>query len=95
MLGLGKQKPFECVGQIPEVRLAFALCRSKGLKGKAMKVFEEKVAAQFDAEKSNIISKFAKVYRNDIGIPQLLADRILTKLEEVSTKFQDEVPKLL
>ena len=95
MLGLGKQKPFEAIGQIEEARLAFALCRSKGLKGKAMKVFEEKVAAQFDAEKSNIISKFAKVYRNDIGIPQLLADKILTKLEEVSTKFQDEVQKLL
>ena len=95
MLGLGKQKPFEAIGQIEEAQLAFALCRSKGLRGKAMKVFEEKVAAQFDTEKLDIISKFAKVYRNDIGIPQLLADKILTKLEEVSTKFQDEVQKLL
>ncbi len=43
MLGLEAHTPFECIGQIDEVRLAFELCKRKGLKGAAMQVFEREV----------------------------------------------------
>ena len=33
LLGLAEHRPFECVGEIPESRLAFALYRSKGIRG--------------------------------------------------------------
>ena len=93
MLGLGSQTPFECVGEIDEVWLAFALCHSKGLKGKSMAIFEDKVAAKFSAKKSDVISKYCEVYTNDIGIPKTLGDRILLKLVEVSEKCQQDILK--
>ncbi|XP_074662059.1 UDP-N-acetyl-alpha-D-muramoyl-L-alanyl-L-glutamate epimerase-like [Tubulanus polymorphus] len=50
MLGLGKHNAFECVGQIDESRLAFELCKRKGLKGKAMDVYNNEVCQKFDKE---------------------------------------------
>jgi hypothetical protein len=43
MLGLENHTPFECIGQIGEVRLAFELCRRKGLSGQAMDSFRKEV----------------------------------------------------
>jgi UDP-N-acetyl-alpha-D-muramoyl-L-alanyl-L-glutamate epimerase len=40
MLGLEAHTPFECIGQIDEVRLAFELCRRKGVRGAAMDLYE-------------------------------------------------------
>uniref|UniRef100_A0A1X7U812 UDP-N-acetyl-alpha-D-muramoyl-L-alanyl-L-glutamate epimerase n=1 Tax=Amphimedon queenslandica TaxID=400682 RepID=A0A1X7U812_AMPQE len=95
MLGLGSQTPFECVGEIDEICLAFALCHLKGFKGKAITTFEDKVAAKFSAKKSDVISKYYKVYTNEIGIPKTLADRMLLKLAEVSERCQQDVLKRL
>jgi hypothetical protein len=39
MLGLEAHTPFECVGQIDEVRLFFELCHRKGIRGRAMDVY--------------------------------------------------------
>jgi hypothetical protein len=39
LLGLEAHKPFECVGETGEARLAFAICRSKGLCGGALDRF--------------------------------------------------------
>lgn len=44
LLGLGPHKPFECVGEIPETRLAFEICRRKGLTGGAMDFYANEVA---------------------------------------------------
>lgn len=43
MLGLEAHTPFECIGQIDEVRLAFELCRRKGITGLAMETFEREI----------------------------------------------------
>ncbi|MFW6870458.1 hypothetical protein ACOACQ_23975 [Nocardioides sp. CPCC 206347] len=43
LLGLSDHTPFECVGGVEETRLAFALCRRRGLGGLAMDVFEREV----------------------------------------------------
>uniref|UniRef100_A0A1X7U0X8 UDP-N-acetyl-alpha-D-muramoyl-L-alanyl-L-glutamate epimerase n=1 Tax=Amphimedon queenslandica TaxID=400682 RepID=A0A1X7U0X8_AMPQE len=95
MLGLGTQKPFECIGEVPEVQLAFALCRSKGITGKAMEIFEEKVAANFDVKKYDIIAKYSKVYASEIGIPESLAESMLSKLGQVSEKCKEDILKQL
>lgn len=43
LLGLTDHTPFECIGSVDEVRLAFELCRRRGLRGEAMSVFETEV----------------------------------------------------
>ena len=95
MLGLGTQKPFECIGEVPEAQLAFALCHSKGLKGKAMEIFEDKVAADFDVKKFDVIAKYSQVYTNEIGIPESLANRMISKLGQVSEKCKEDILKQL
>uniref|UniRef100_A0A1X7UAP5 7-cyano-7-deazaguanine synthase n=1 Tax=Amphimedon queenslandica TaxID=400682 RepID=A0A1X7UAP5_AMPQE len=94
LLGLADQTPFESVGEVDEVQLAFALCRSKGIKGKAMSVFEDKVAVDvFDTQKMNIIDKYTKVYGDNAGIPQPLGDQVLTKLKEFSVESHRAITK--
>ncbi len=39
LLGLAAHKPFECVGETDETRLAFEICRSKGMRGRAIDVY--------------------------------------------------------
>lgn len=84
MLGLGDQVPFECVGQTEEVQLAFALCDAKGMKGKAMDMFKEKVSTRFNSSKDEIVTKFVTVYTTNIYIPDRLASKYLEKLAEFS-----------
>lgn len=43
LLGLADHTPFECVGGIDETRLAFELCRRRGLRGQAMNMFEREI----------------------------------------------------
>ena len=43
LLGEGDKKPFDCVGEFEETQLAFELCYGKGLRGKAMVMYEEEV----------------------------------------------------
>jgi hypothetical protein len=43
MLGLAEHTPFECVGQVDEARLAFELCRRRGMQGRAMEMFAREV----------------------------------------------------
>jgi hypothetical protein len=40
MLGLAEHTPFECVGQVDEARLAFALAQRKGVTGRAMELYD-------------------------------------------------------
>jgi UDP-N-acetyl-alpha-D-muramoyl-L-alanyl-L-glutamate epimerase len=41
LLGLTEHRPFECVGESGETRLAFEICRSKGLRSRAMDLYEQ------------------------------------------------------
>ena len=42
-MGITEHTPFECVGKLEEVRLAFELLRRKGYKGKAMETYKREV----------------------------------------------------
>lgn len=39
LLGLAAHKPFECVGETDETRLAFEICRSSGMRGRAIELY--------------------------------------------------------
>src|ERR1700728_3950186 len=54
--GLEAHKPFECVGEAGETRLAFEICRSRGFRGRAIDLYAKQAAydvaelAQFYSE---------------------------------------------
>lgn len=57
LLGLESHTPFECVGQPEEARIAFELCRRKGLKGKAMDMYIQAFPApDFTAYLENLLA---------------------------------------
>jgi hypothetical protein len=80
LLGLEKHKAFECVGEIEEVRLAFEICRRKGVKGKALKMFEEEVQQDYGV----IAEKYTDVNSTYSEIPQSIAEKILPQMKEAA-----------
>eukprot|EP00118_Oscarella_pearsei_P016297 m.154356 g.154356 ORF g.154356 m.154356 type:complete len:484 (+) comp38636_c0_seq1:110-1561(+) len=89
LLGLADHTPFECIGQVEEVCLAFELCRRKGIRGKAMEVYETKVWKTFDAKKA--VKKFFHVYSEDAHFPAPLSDQLLSHLNKVATAAQKKL----
>ena len=79
MLGLEDQTPFECIGQVPETRLAFELCRRKGLTGKAMDVFTAEVPA---VEINSILDKYLSVDSAVSTIPPEIAAKVLRQMRD-------------
>src|SRR5215211_6371460 len=73
MLGLEDHTPFECVGQVDEARLAFELCRRRGLRGQAMEIFEREVPAVDVAE---ILERRGCVDLSNSGIPAEIRIRL-------------------
>lgn len=78
MLGLEKHTPFECIGQIEESKLAFELCRRKGLTGKAMQMFIEEVNP---VDLNLAIHNYATVNKNYHSFPQEIANIIFSELD--------------
>jgi len=78
LLGLEEHTPFECVGQIEESRLAFELCRRKGLSGRAIETYREAFPEGIDAES---VAPLFEVAGNPHRIPQRLAAPALEALE--------------
>ncbi len=78
MLGLGEHTPFECIGQINETRLAFELCRRKGITGKAMTMYCQQFP-QLDVEQ--ILACYVDVDMSQSGIPATLIHCIQPQLE--------------
>lgn len=79
MLGLGEHTPFECIGQIPETRLAFELCRRKGLTGKAMDMYTGNFPS---LDVDGILEKYLTVQTGETGIPADMAEKIVAQMNE-------------
>ena len=79
MLGMTEHTPFECIGQVEEVRLAFEICKRKGLTGKMMDFYSENIFLN-EEEIKNIIEKYSKVYEEDIAYPAELKEKLLSVL---------------
>ena len=86
MLGLGDQKPFECIGEIREVQLAFELCRRKGHHGRAIELFEGEFGQAFDI--SPILKEYAVVYKDEHSILDDIAGRILAEMENAALSIK-------
>lgn len=57
LLGLTAHKPFECVGEIGETRLAFEVCLGKGMRGRAIDLYVKEARPQDAAPLAQIYSE--------------------------------------
>ncbi len=73
MLGLTEHTPFECLGTVDESRLAFELCRLKGLTGRAMEIFVSEVPA-VDIEA--LLARFLRVEEENSAMPTEILERL-------------------
>jgi UDP-N-acetyl-alpha-D-muramoyl-L-alanyl-L-glutamate epimerase len=80
MLGLEAHTPFECIGQIDEVRLAFELCRRKGIGGAAMELYTAQVPAPDLAAIADRYLTVAEVPT----LPAAIAAAIVPQLEDAA-----------
>ena len=81
MLGMTDHTPFECIGQVEEVRLAFEICRRKRLGGKMMDCFKKNFNLN-KKELKNMIDKYSKIYDSDIAYPHELKEGLLASLKK-------------
>ena len=89
ILGLGEQKPFECIGERGEVQLAFEMCRQKGLSGKAMEAFENKFGPALDVSPN--LNHYTTVHKIKHGIPEHIAGPIIDIMEIAAMSIISEL----
>ena len=82
MLGLSSHTPFECIGQIEESQLAFAMANKRGLTGAAMDMFIKNVDIEQDWLSS--AAPFLKVYDGQNGIPESLKAKVMPLMKRYS-----------
>jgi len=77
MLGLSGHMPFECIGQMDEVKLAFEICRRRGLSGQAIDLFaSEALKPDYHA----LVERYTRVDLAQFGAPELLHNGIARSL---------------
>jgi len=70
MLGLESHKPTDCVGTVSEARLAFAMCRAKGVHGA---IADDVDVADFHAEASETLDRYTPAAHPGPTYPERLA----------------------
>ena len=97
MMGLGTKKPFECIGEIDEAKMAFELCSRKGLEGRAMEIYKENVMCTLDqTELSRMVAKYTTVYADEpLNIPPELWDRLQPVLREAGESAKKKLETAL
>ena len=97
MIGLGTKKPFECIGEINEAKLAFELCRHKGIQGRAMDIYKEKVLPSMtQVMLSIVIEKYTTVHPLDAAlVPGKFRDRLSPLLEQYGKQIREKLETLL
>jgi len=78
LLGLEEHTPFECVGHVDEVRLAFELCRVRGYEGRALELYQR--AFRHGPSRREVEAIF-RVDREHHLIPGDLGSKVLPVLE--------------
>ena len=73
LLGIEAHKPFECVGEVDEARLAFELCRAKGLTGGAMDTYRDRVPPP---DVPALSARYLAIATEWGAIPPAVAERI-------------------
>ena len=74
LLGLGRPKPFECVGEIGESRLALELCRRRGFRGRAIDLWRR---AGPELDPPATLERYLRVDGGHSGLPEEIAQATL------------------
>jgi hypothetical protein len=81
LLGLAAHRPFECVGEIPEAHLAFALYRSKGMKNP----ISDACVAELPPY-TQIPDRYFAVHRAEATIPPEIAGGVFEQMERAAER---------
>ena len=92
MLGLEDHTPFECIGQIQEVQLAFALCHVKGLTGQAMDVYLQEVGP---VDWQAVLQKYTEVNLELTQLPGTLAEKVVPLMQNKAQQVRSDIQKHL
>ena len=92
MLGLGEHTPFDCIGQIDEARLAFELCKRKGLTGQAMQTYQ-KHFPNLDIEP--ILTKYLTVHDTPPVIPPAFSAQTLSQMRQTAREAEQYIRELV
>jgi hypothetical protein len=90
LLGLRGHKPFECVGDTGEARLAMEICARKGLDGSALRIYRRE-ALPMDI--ASMLGRYLAV--EPAAIPAELGERILPLLREGAWAARDYIGRYL
>lgn len=83
MLGLESYKPTDCVGTVSEARLAFLLCRRKGVGGV---IADDIDLAPLEAEAASTLAKYGTPGRPGRVFPDILAEAITPQLAHAASR---------
>lgn len=88
MLGLEGHKPFECIGEIDEARLAFELCRRKGVEGKAMALHSKLPGKGIS---KSVLDKYLSVDEANCRIPAAMAAPIFSQMRQAGVEAREYI----
>ena len=89
MMGLKGHKPFECIGEIGETRLAMYVCLTKGLQGKVLDTFRKTI---YESENFELlIKKYNVIDKKNHKIPTFMASQIFSQFEKARVNSLDEL----
>lgn len=85
MMGAKGHKPFECIGEIDETRLALYYCLQKGLKGKVLNYFSGQYKDEISEQLSTLLSKYNQISSNH-NLPPAISEAILGHFKQAQAR---------
>ena len=89
LMGSKGHKPFECIGEIDETKLALYFCVQKGMKGMALTHFSDKILNSMNI--MSILQKYNQVSEKH-NIPNEMASKIIQQFQQAKRKAEIEYP---
>lgn len=91
MLGLADHTPFECIGQVDETRLAFEICRRKGLHGAAVDMYASE-APPIDIQ--GVLETFTEVAPEHQALPDRYREPVVQELVAAGRRARVRLERL-
>ena len=82
LIGAADRLPFECIGQADESRLAFEMCRRKGLRGAAMDRYLE---LGLGVNSEALLDRYLRFDREPSGLPEFVWTATQPQMQKAAT----------
>lgn len=76
LMGLEEHNAFECVGHTEETRLAMRACLDRGLTGRALDIFEQRVLADASIDWERLSAQYLEVDQVNHNIPEAVFAKV-------------------